>query len=99
MYTILIFIKSQDIIQRNATVKFNESKSPEESEFTIIKFLDRMGSMDLVDDPFEQTKADLSNMTYSTAAGGYITKEEFMSNDQGVMMEPFLSRTNTGKSR
>ena len=95
VYDSNFYEEAQDIIQRNATVKFNESKSPEESGVHNNLNLDRMGSMDLVDDSFEQTKADLSNMTYSTAAGGYITKEEFMSNDQGVTMEPFFSHAPT----
>ena len=40
-------------------------------------------------------KDNLGNYTYSNAAGGYIENEEFMSNNQGVKMEPFFSSAPT----
>ena len=39
----------------------------------------------------EELKDDMKDYTYSNAAGGYIPVEEFKSNDQGVVMEPFFS--------
>ncbi len=40
----------------------------------------------------EQLKDDFQEYTYSNAAGGYITVDEFRSNDQGVVMEPFFAQ-------
>lgn len=40
-------------------------------------------------------KDNLGNYTYSNAADGYIDNEEFMSNNQGVKMEPFFSSAPT----
>ena len=40
-------------------------------------------------------KDNLGNYTYSNAAGGYINEKEFMTNDQGVKMEPFFSSAPT----
>lgn len=40
-------------------------------------------------------KDNLGNYTFSSAAGGYISNEDFMSNNQGVKMEPFFSSAPT----
>ena len=40
----------------------------------------------------EKLKDDFQEYTYSNAAGGYITIDEFKSNDQGVVMEPFFAQ-------
>lgn len=39
----------------------------------------------------EALKDDMTDYTFSSAAGGYITVDDFQSNDQGVVMEPFFS--------
>ena len=39
-----------------------------------------------------EIKEGFDNYTYSTATGGYIPQNEFLSNDQGIQMEPFFSR-------
>lgn len=40
-------------------------------------------------------KENLKDYTYSNATGGYINNEDFMSNDQGIKMEPFFSSAPT----
>tara|TARA_B100000686_G_C16805804_1_gene990257 strand:+ start:11167 stop:12957 length:1791 start_codon:yes stop_codon:yes gene_type:complete len=38
----------------------------------------------------EGLKEDLSKLTYSTAAGGYIPKSEFLKNDHGIGVSPYF---------
>ena len=40
-------------------------------------------------------KENLKDYTYSNATGGYINNEDFMTNDQGIKMEPFFSSAPT----
>ena len=40
-------------------------------------------------------KDNLSNYTYSNAADGYIDNKEFITNDQGIVMEPFFNSAPT----
>ena len=95
VYDSNFYEQAQEHVNREATLKFEESQNPDQTGVHNNQNLNRMGSSDLVDDEFEQNKVDLSNMTYSSAAGGYISKEEFMANDQGISMEPFFSHAPT----
>ena len=70
--------------------RFQESQK-EDSSVINHQNINRMGSKDLEETNLSKIKEDLNQMTYSTAAGGFINKEDFMMNDQGITMEPFFS--------
>lgn len=95
VYDSNFYEQAQEHVNREARLKFEQSQNSDKTGVHNNQNLDRMGSSDLVDDDFEQNKADLNNMTYSSAVGGYISKDEFMENDQGISMEPFFSHAPT----
>tara|TARA_B100001094_G_scaffold249792_1_gene247159 strand:- start:285 stop:2033 length:1749 start_codon:yes stop_codon:yes gene_type:complete len=47
--------------------------------------------IDIPQDPIKKPVENYENYTYSSASGSFIPKNSFMSNDQGVKIEPFFS--------
>ena len=80
-------------VRELAKKNFEESHKEETNVINNQK-MDRIGS-DLnrplnENNKIEELKEDLSNLTYSTATGSYISKDDFLKNDQGVGQMPFF---------
>ena len=94
------FYNETDKMIRNLGNTNFESSHTEGSSVINHQKLNRIGS-DLnkpLNDPtpdVNDAKEGFDNFTYSSASGGYIPRNDFMSNDQGIKAEPYFSRAPT----
>jgi len=96
------FYNETDKMIRNLANTNFEASHTEGSSVINNQKLNRIGSdlnkplnQQTQDQNVNETKEGFDNFTYSSASGGYIPRNDFMSNDQGIRMEPYFSRAPT----
>ena len=92
-YESTYYDKTQDIVRGLAHDKFTESHQPGNT-VNFQKTKTNHGLQVPVKDLIDSTKegyTDYAKYTYSTSAGGYVSNEDFLTNDQGIKVAPFFS--------
>ena len=92
-YESTYYDKTQDIVRGLAHDKFKESHQPGNT-VNFQKTKTNHGLQVPVKDLIDSTKegyTDYAKYTYSTSAGGYVSNEDFLTNDQGIKVAPFFS--------
>jgi hypothetical protein len=95
------FYNETDKMIRNLATNNFESSQTNGSNIINNQKLNRIGSAmnkplnQMNDASIGEIKEGFENHTYSNATGGYIPQNDFLSNDQGIRMEPFFSRAPT----
>ena len=98
LYNSDFYNETDNMIRNLASANFESSLSDGSNVVNFMK-LEKEMNKSLNDQMKEASINEISegfeNYTYSSATGGYISQNEFLSNDQGVQMQPFFSGTPT----
>tara|TARA_B100000686_G_C16765304_1_gene961363 strand:+ start:132 stop:1919 length:1788 start_codon:yes stop_codon:yes gene_type:complete len=96
------FYNETDNMIRNLASKNFESSQTNGSMIINNQKLNRIGSelnkplnQQVEEASFNEIKEGFDNFTYSNATGGYIPRNDFLSNDQGIKVQPYFSRAPT----
>lgn len=80
---------NDNIVQELAKKQFDESQDPQSNVVNFQKIEGNEKKSEL-DELFNDKKDLYEGFTYSSASGGYIQKDNFMKNDQGIQQSPFF---------
>ena len=84
---------TQSIVRELAEDKFKASNEPGNTvnfQKTKVNHGLEIPSKDLLDATNEEGYRDYAKYTYSTSAGGFVSNEDFLTNDQGIKVAPFF---------
>ena len=84
---------TQSMVRELAEDKFKASNEPGNTvnfQKTKVNHGLEIPSKDLLDATNEEGYRDYAKYTYSTSAGGFVSNEDFLTNDQGIKVAPFF---------
>lgn len=82
---------SEQIDENKKMIQSRLASNYEESQNQHSKLINPLNPKRNLSFPQKDFKEGYDNLSYSSASGGYICQDEFLSNDQGISVAPFFS--------
>ena len=96
LYNSNFYNETDNMVRNLASTNFESSLSEGSNIINHMKLdkdMNKSLNQQMEEASMNEIKEGFDNYTYSNATGGYIPQNEFLSNDQGVQMQPFFSRS------